>query len=133
MAVSHLRASKAEEGLLGLLILNPDYIKHVSEKLDPDNMVTDFNKALYKKLLERYKNGQMIDLTFLSADYPDDEMSYISRMVQNARESVGTPEQALEYAEIINTEKNMLLLADAENLPDDKIKEMLEIMRSQKK
>ena len=26
----------------------------------------------------------------------------------------------------------MLLLADAENLPDDKIKEMLEIMRSQK-
>jgi DNA primase len=105
----------------------------VSGKLDPDNMVTDFNKALYKKLLERYKNGQMIDLTFLSADYPDDGMSYISRMVQNARESVGTPEQALEYAEIINTEKNMLLLADAENLPDDKIKEMLEIMRSQKK
>jgi DNA primase len=132
-AVSHLRASRAEEGLLGLLILNPDYIPSISERLNPDSMVTDFNRTLYKKLLERFENGQMIDLTFLSADFQEDEMAYISRMVQNARKSAGTPKQAFEYAEIINKEKNMLKFSNPENLSEDKIKEMLEVMRSQKK
>ena len=57
MAVSHLRPQRQRKAL-GLLILNPDYIKHVSEKLDPDNMVTDFNKALYKNCLKDIKTDR---------------------------------------------------------------------------
>ncbi|HPU58740.1 MAG TPA: DnaB-like helicase N-terminal domain-containing protein, partial [Candidatus Avimonas sp.] len=124
---------RAEEGLLGLLILNPDYIPAVSKRLQPDDIVTGFNKNLYIKLLERHKNGQMIDLSFLASDYQEDEMSYISRMVQNARENPGTHEQALEYADIIISEKKMLLYSNPENLPEDKLREMLEFIRSQKK
>ncbi|HHV51493.1 MAG TPA: DNA primase [Clostridiales bacterium] len=132
-AASNIRASRAEEGLLGLLILNPDYIPAVSKRLQPDDIVTGFNKNLYIKLLERHKNGQMIDLSFLASDYQEDEMSYISRMVQNARENPGTHEQALEYADIIISEKKMLLYSNPENLPEDKLREMLEFIRSQKK
>ncbi len=133
MAAANLRASKAEEGLLGLLILNPDYMPTVSKKLAPDSMVTDFNRVLYRHLIERFEKGLMIDLSYLSADYEDDQMAYISRMVQNARGNPGSPEQAAEYIGVIISEHRLLALNNPEQLPEDKIREILDAMRAQKK
>lgn len=132
-AATHLRAARAEEGLLGLLILHPDFIKSVSQRLNPESMVTDFNKGLYERLLSRFNEGQLIDLAFLSSDYEDDEMAYISRMVQNARENVCTTELAAEYADIIKNEHSMLAFNNPDQLPEDKINEMLDVLRSQRK
>lgn len=132
-AEKNLRASRAEEGLLGLLILNPDYIRAVSRKLPPDCMATPFNKALYERLLDRQKQGLLVELAFLAADYDEDQMAYISHMVQNARESAHTVEQADQYASVILSEHAMMGLKDPAQLPDDKIKEMLAVMREQKK
>ncbi|MDD2362585.1 MAG: DNA primase [Oscillospiraceae bacterium] len=132
-AGSNIRASHAEEGLLGLLILHPDYITAVSERLPPDTMITDFNRKLYEYLLKRHEQGLIIELVFLSAEYDADEMAYISRMVQKAREGIHSPEQAVEYVNVIHNEHKLLGLNDPEQLSDDKIKEMLDAMRAQKK
>lgn len=77
-AEKHLRAVSAEEGLLGLLLLNPDFIGPMAERLPPEHMVTDFNRRLYRQLIERHKNGLLVELAFLSADYSEDEMAYMS-------------------------------------------------------
>jgi DNA primase len=132
-AENNPRASRAEEGLLGLVILNPDYIKVISQKLMPEAMVTNFNRKLYQRLLDRQKQGLLVELAFLASDYDADEMAYISRMVQNARESAHTVEQATEYASVILTEHNIIDLKNPKQIPDDKIKEMLALMREQKK
>ena len=132
-AAAHLRASKAEEGLLGLLLLHPDYFRCVSPRLTPESMVTDFNRELYRRLLKRHEQGMLIELAFLSAEYEDDEMAYITRMVHNARDRTHTPEQAIEYIDVIQNEHSLLALSDPEQLPDDKIREMLAAMRAQKK
>ena len=132
-AEKHLRGSRAEEGLLGLLILNPDYIRAVSQRLPPEEMVTAFNRALYARLLERHRQGLLIELAFLSADYNADEMAYISHMVQTAREGTQTPEQAMEYAEIIRAEHTLSELNSPGSLSDDTIQSLLAAMREQKK
>ncbi len=132
-AEKHLRASRAEEGLLGLLILNPDYLRTVSQKLSPDDMATAFNRSLYVRLLDRHRQGLLIELAFLAADYDADEMAYISHMVQTAREGLQTPEQAMEYVEIIRTEHSLSGLENPVSLPDDTIQALLAAMREQKK
>mgnify|MGYP000848137066 FL=1 len=96
-------------------------------------MVTDFNRELYRRLLKRHEQGMLIELAFLSAEYEDDEMAYITRMVHNARDRTHTPEQAIEYIDVIQNEHSLLALSDPEQLPDDKIREMLAAMRAQKK
>ena len=132
-AEKHLRASRAEEGLLGLLILNPDYIRAVSQKLSPEEMVTAFNRTLYVRLMERHRQGLLTELAFLAADYDADEMAYISHMVQAAREGAQTPEQAMEYAAVIRSERSLAALNDPSALPDDRIFDVLAKMREQKK
>lgn len=128
-ASEHLRASRAEEGLLGLLILCPDYLRSVSEKLPPDAMITAFNRRLYERLLERQRQGLLIELAFLAGDYDADEMAYISRMVQNARESAHTPEQASEYVQVILDERRALPLSDTAGPSLEQINEFLAAKR----
>ena len=132
-AEKHRRASRAEEGLLGLLILNPDYLKAVSQELPPEEMVTSFNRALYARLVERYRRQLLIELAFLAADYDEDEMAYISHMVHTAREGAQTPEQAEEYVKVIRAEHRLAGLEDPASLPDDEIQSLLAAMREQKK
>ena len=132
-ADKHLRASRAEEGLLGLLILNPDYLKAVSQELPAEEMVTAFNRTLYSRLLDRHRQGLLIELAFLAADYDADEMAYISHMVQMAREAAQTPEQAAAYVKVIREEHAMAGLQSPGSLPDDAIQSLLAAMREQKK
>ncbi len=131
-AAAHPRAANAEESLLGTLILHPDYCKQVIPVLPPEQMVTAFNRELYTRLLERYRQGLMMDLSFLSADYDEEQMAYIARMVRDAKERVLTPEDAVNFATIIRDEHALKGLADPTNASDEDILKMMETLRSRK-
>ena len=132
-AEKHLRAVSAEEGLLGLLLLNPDFIGPMAERLPPEHMVTDFNRRLYRQLIERHKNGLLVELAFLSADYSEDEMAYMSRMVRDAKEREASLAEARGYADIIREEYSLRGLENPADVPEDKIHEILAAMRDLKK
>ena len=123
------RAASAEEHLLGLLLLHPDYLKTVEEKLPPEAMATSFGRGLYQRMLNRYKAGLMLDLPFLSADYDEDEMAYISRMIQTAQPLAGTPEEAQRYVDVLLEESRLRGLAEPENLSDEELLNLMAAMR----
>ncbi len=132
-ADAHPRAASAEESLIGTLILHPDYCKHVSSILPPEQMVTPFNRELYARLLERHRQGLLIELSFLSADYDEAAMAYITRMVRDAKERVLNPEDAKNYATIIRDENALKGLADPAAATDEDILKMMETLRNRKK
>jgi len=49
---SNLRAVKAEESILGILMLYPEQIKDTSKLISPDDFVTVFNRKVYAGLIE---------------------------------------------------------------------------------
>lgn len=128
-----VRAVSAEEALLGLLLLHPDYILPITEGLPPEQMATTFNRQLLQKLADRQKAGLSVELPFLSADYSEEEMAYISRMVRDARERGGSLEEANHYAEVIREEYTLRGLANPADLPDEDIQNVLAAMRDLKK
>ena len=131
-AAAHPRAVSAEEGLLGLLLLNPDYIGRIASRLPPEMFATDFNRGLYQRLIQRYESGQPVDLAFLSADYDGDGMGYISRMIRDARERVNSLEEAGRDAGVIEEEFRLQSLNDPRGMSDEKISEVLEALRKAK-
>ncbi len=133
-AANHIRAASAEESLLGLLLLNPDYFAVVEPQLPPDSMITPFNQALYRRLLERYRQGLPIDLSVLSGDYEPEEMAYITGMLRDSRErgSALTKEDALHYVSVIKKEHQLLALKEPTTLTPEQIQEKLELMRKMK-
>ncbi|MBE6778142.1 MAG: DNA primase [Ruminococcaceae bacterium] len=132
-AAAHPRAANAEESLLGTLILHPDYFKQIKPILSPEQMVTAFNRELYTRLLERYQQGLMLELSFLSVDYDEAQMAYITRMVRDAKERVLTPEDAVTFATIIRDEHALKGLADPANATDEELLKMMETLRARKK
>ncbi len=125
------RAAAAEESLLGTLILHPDYIPRAQKELSPEIFLTDFNRTLYSRLLERHSQGLMVELAFLAADYDELGMAYISRMVKDAKERVA--EDVTAYTAIIREEHALKDMADPTNASDESIQKMLEALRARKK
>lgn len=124
------RATAAEESLLGTLILHPDYIPQAQKELAPEMFLTDFNRELYSHLLERHSQGLMVELAFLSADYDELGMAYISRMVKDAKDRIA--EDITAYTAIIREEHALKDMADPAGASDESIQKMLETLRARK-
>ena len=134
-AATRIRAANAEEAVLGMVLLHPEYFKTLSAVLSPEDMVTPFNKALYTLLTERQKEGKEIELTYLSEVYDNDEMAYLTKMVKDARERVSalTADEIKRYAEIIRYENRLSVLNRPSELTPEQIKEQLDTMKQMKK
>ena len=131
-AAAHPRAAGAEESLLGALLLHPDYIRRAAEQISPEQFVTEFNRGLYQRLLERQRQGLLIELPFLSANYNERDMAYIARMLQQARERTDTPEDVAEYASIIREEYALRGMTDPAAVSDDELRRMMAVLREKK-
>ena len=129
-ALTYTRAAQAEEGLLGTLLLHPDFIPSVREALPPEHMVTALNAEIYRRILERQRQGLLLELSFFAADFDDDQMAYITHMVQDAKGDAFTVADALRYVEIIEEEYS---LQKPEELGDAEIADILSVLRDRKR
>ena len=126
------RAASAEEGLLGILMLHPDQIARIGDLLPPEDMVTSFNRELYRRLLERHRQGLLVELAFLAADYDEQGMAYLSRLVTQARERAASPEDLTNFAAIIRQEHALQGMRDPAALTEDSLRDMMETLREKK-
>ncbi len=131
-AAAFPRAASAEESLLGTLFIHPDYVRAIAESLPPEQFVTAFNRELYTRILERVRQGLMIELAFFAPDYDDSGMAYISRMVREAKERAVTPQDAANYAAIIREEYSLRGMANPDHMSDEDIRQMMETLRVRK-
>ena len=91
-----------------------------------------FNRRLYERLLERHRNGLLIELAFLASDFSEEEMGSITRMVREARERVSSREEVVRCADVIRKEHQLLALEQPERLSEEDIRKLLEAMRDKK-
>lgn len=134
-ATKAVRAASAEEALLGILLIHPDYLTAVQPLLTADEMITAFNRRLYETFLRRREEGKMIELSLLSEEYNTEEMSYISKMMQDARARSKSPsvEEAKQYVQVIKREHQLHGLNDPTSLTPEEIQQKLQTMKQMKK
>ena len=58
----HRRAAAAEEAVICVLIKHPDLASKAEEELPPDNMLTEFDRRVYRRILEIENSGSEFDL-----------------------------------------------------------------------
>ena len=131
-AVKYTRAAAAEESLLGILILHPNFIRQVRQTLPPEQMMTEFNRGLYQRILDRDHHGLMVELAFLAADYDEAGMAYITRMVKDVGDRIVTPEEVSRCAAVIREEYAMRHMSDPSTASDEDIQAMMAALRQRK-
>ena len=131
-AVTYPRAAAAEESLLGILILHPNFIRQAREVLVPEQMMTAFNRGLYQQILNRDRQGLLVELAFLAADYDEAGMAYITRMVKDVGERTVTPEEVSRCAAVIREEYALRHMSDPASASDEDIAAMMAALRKRK-
>ena len=83
-AVKNPKAAEIEERIIGIIMLYPEHISAVGEKLNPESFVTDFNRKVLSKLLELYREDRF-DLSYLNEDFDSDAIGRIREMEHKRR------------------------------------------------
>lgn len=128
----HLRCAKAEEGLIALLMLNPDFYPHVSERLKPRDFVTDFNRRVYSAVVELIINKKSIDLTSLSGSFTPEEMGRIAGIQALGATTSNTMRECDDYIDAIFEESDKLALQSPDKMSADEISRTFEHIAAKK-
>ena len=115
-----------------MLLLHPNFIRQVREMLAPEQLLTAFNRGLYQQILERDRQGLLLELAFLAADYDEAGMAYIARMVKDASERIITPEEVSRCVAIIREEHALRPMSDPASASDEDIAAMMAALRKRK-
>lgn len=94
-SVAHPREYKAEKGILAYLAANPDSVSYIESKITPDCFVTEFNRKVYEKMLEKLKNTAEFDVMSLQSEFSADEMGRITEIIVSSR-SIDINSRALD-------------------------------------
>ena len=82
----HPKEYKAETGIIAYLAAYPEDVGYVSSKISAEHFVTDFNKKVYEKILEKIKNSSFYDILSLQSEFTADEMGKITEIAVNSKD-----------------------------------------------
>lgn len=128
----HLRCAKAEEGLIALLMLNPDFYPHVESRLKPQDFITDFNRRVYSAVVGLIINKRNMDLTNLSGSFTPDEMGRIAGIQTLSATTSNTMRECDDYINVILEEKEKLALQSPDKMSVDEISKTFEHLAAKK-
>ena len=103
MRYENIRSARAEEGVLRLVLLDPELLKR-AERLGPEQFSAPLLARVFTLLRERWSAGLSVSLPALAGELEPGEMSHLTGVL-NQPESLQNAEEAMgDYIEIIETE-----------------------------
>ena len=112
------RQIKAEQRLLGLLMLYPDLIKYC-ENFDSSKLSAGFIKNTFDITVEKIKNAESTELMNYSSLLSDNEMGMLSGIIARSNNSLDPKKEFQDCLRIIDEENGKKIITDASSLDDD--------------
>lgn len=129
----NIRAASAEEGVIALLMRNPDFYSSVKEKLSADDFVTDFNKRVYAFLTDRIERNESIELTVFSSEFNPDEMGRIVSVISRESHRANTVDELMRCVEVIRDEKRHKSGETVAKMSDEQLNDYIKSLKQKKK
>lgn len=132
MENTHRREVKAEKGILSYLFFNPDKANLISQKLSPEDFISEINKKIYISLLTKLENGENISISSFHEEFNSEEMGKISEIIALSKGEITLGyETILDY---ITTLKNCKISEEniSGEISDDDFLRFAQQMRNKK-
>lgn len=126
----NLRAARAEEALLGILLDYPENAAYIFDQLPPEKWITAFNRRVYSLIAGKMKDGKGMSLTDLHGVLSQEELSKVAGYC--ARRS-GFPADRAEidsYVRVLQAENDKQCVQGGSQ---EEILRYMESLRAQKK
>ncbi|MGI5893634.1 MAG: DNA primase [Candidatus Merdivicinus sp.] len=127
----NLKASLAEEGILGFLFKNPDYLSKILAKISEKDFVTEFNRKLFSLLIKSLQAGNPPSLSDFAEDLTAEQMGRLSEIVN--REMPMTEQVLEDYLQTLREAPLQNVSQHAGELSGDALLNVVEQLRQKKK
>ncbi len=108
-AARNIRASRAEETILGIAQINPEYTEKaaIDGVLTPDMFCTSFGKRVYEAICRVFSSERRFDISFIAGDFSPEEIGRITKLcIDRQALSNNTYTVFTESARVLEEEKN---------------------------
>ena len=103
---ANVRSARAEEGVVRLLLLEPELIP-AAEGLSPEQFSAPALAKVYSLIRQRYGEGRSLQPAALDGALSPEEMSLVARLMERPVDRANGPQALKDYMEIIETEALM--------------------------
>lgn len=101
----NLRASRAEENLLTLLLRNPDFWGKIKDSICAEDFQTTFNKRVFKSLVSKIENGSAIEVSSFGEEFSLEEAGRISLLFNRGDMVSNTEQECFDCIRVLKEEQ----------------------------
>lgn len=112
------RCMKAQNRLIGLLMLYPSYIKYC-DGFDESKLSEGFISRVYSLVCEKIENGYDMDINSFAQYLSDDEISRLTGIIVKSNVSDNPEQEFRDCMKIINEESDKAKKIDVGSMSDD--------------
>ncbi len=127
------RAAVAEETLITALIKHPDLLDSILDRVDPSDMLTDFNRRLFVRVSEILRTGREFDLMFLGEEFSPEEIGFVTGLIAADIDDTNVERTVKDSINVIFEEKLSAESKGIADLPDDEWAAAMEKLKGSKK
>lgn len=129
----NLKATKAEEFIISYLINNPDMCQYIISKINLDDFATEFNRGVFKLIVNRIQLGNDISLTALSQNFSQEELGYITAYVSTTLPETLHKSALDQCLWVLHSEHEKQVVNNPNEMSDDDMLNYFKKMGNQKK
>ena len=116
----HLRAARAEEGIIALLLRYPDSCGEILSKIREEDFVTQFNQCVFSRINTLFRANNEIGLSDLNPDFSEPEFDRIAAMVAESENENAAIAMLEDYISVLREYRSSLKAQDVKTLtPED--------------
>ena len=114
-----LKAAKAEEYFIKILMDNPDLCEAAKEALKFEDFVTSFNAKVYAAILRILESGLIFDTIYLAEEFTPLETGRIVEILDIMPKSINPKDEIVNLAKVIKAEKSRIKTQNIDDLSEE--------------
>jgi len=129
----YLRAAKAEEGIISILIYNPDLLEDTQQKISQEHFITSFNKRVYLRVCEVISGGHQFDVSLLSEEFSPAECGRVAEFQNRVVKGENAKTELQDCIKVLIEEHNKISFNPEELSDDEWVKSIKKIAEGKNK
>lgn len=130
---NNMKCAVAEDKLLAVLCKNPDYFRHISGRIGPEQFVTDLNRSIAQALFQRLRENLPVDMPSLSMYLEPEAMAQLSRILSEVSGRKFTVEETDDYISALLEHQNQRSSQEIGAMSDEEFRNYMAALTAGKK
>lgn len=100
----NLKAARAEEGLIAVLLKHPDYYRKLEPSVTEEDFVTQFNRNIFRLMRQQIEQDGSVSISALAQHLTTDEVARLTQYTVTAVAADNELRQACDYAKVLHAQ-----------------------------